>query len=150
MTQPKPINTSHTPGYSDWFKKDIWPKPGGRATPRSLLEESLVFHSGCGMWACVWQKLPGVLPEGVTPEKGADTGEQRPDLMTLFALCQRQVHPWTFQWSWANKFLLCCSCLKQVWVEFLPLKQRSSKASPSLLIIVNNCVSFLPFPPMLI
>ena len=101
MTHPTP-----SPGGDMWFRpghsstKTSWlvqevtydPNQASRANARILLKpvgSRIVFCPGVANRMCVCQKLP---------EKEADTGEQRPVLMTLCMLCQRQVHPWTFQW----------------------------------------------------
>lgn len=77
------------PGHSDGFRKDRRSSPG-------ISLEPPIFCSGVAHRICVWQDLPGPLPEELMPEKEADTGEQGPVLMALFALCQKQVHPGLF------------------------------------------------------
>lgn len=76
------------------------PNKARRANPGLLLEplgRRKVFRSGVANQVCVCQELPRVQPGEIMPEKEANTGEQRPALMTLFVLCQRQVHVWSFQ-----------------------------------------------------
>ena len=105
-----------------------------RANPGILLQP-LIFCSGVANWIRVWQDLPGLLPRRSCLRRQL-TQESKDQSWWHYLHCAKNRSTLDFSVTKSQQITFFV-VLKQVWIEFLPLKQRSSKAS--LPLFMNLC-----------